>query len=299
MPKSERHPDPQTFNGDKKDLARFISQLHNKLRMNADRYPTEEQRVGYAFGRLEGPAAAAMEGFWSSGACMIHSLVDFTEHLERLYGNPYKAAHAANEWALLRQGNDRFTEFIAKFERLSATAEIDDEKRKKQQLALAINNRLRHELVPVNTASQDYVSYRQTCLEIESKLEEANVLDALSKVRAPPPKYYAPGYPQPSVPKTGSPTLPRNPPRLLSSGPTPATGANSLPITSRTTTQGGEAMDLTRARGPLTNEEKQYRRDHRLCLYCGEPGHIAAYCTHKVSRVHEIELEPQDPSGNA
>jgi len=100
--KSERHPDPQTFNGDKKDLPRFLSQLNNKLRMNADRYPTEEQRVGYAFSRLEGPAVVAMEGFWSSGACLIHSLIDFTEHLERLYGNPYRKEQAVNEWMLLR-----------------------------------------------------------------------------------------------------------------------------------------------------------------------------------------------------
>jgi len=50
-------------------------------------------------------------------------------------------------------------------------------------------------------------------------------------------------------------------------------------------------MDLTRTRGPLTNEEKQYRRDNHLCLYCGELGHIAAYCTYKVSRVHEMEFE--------
>ena len=61
--RSEKHPDPKPFDGNPKDLDRFTSQLYVKLRMNADRYPTEEQRVGYAFSRLDGDAAIAMEGF--------------------------------------------------------------------------------------------------------------------------------------------------------------------------------------------------------------------------------------------
>jgi len=49
-------------------------------------------------------------------------------------------------------------------------------------------------------------------------------------------------------------------------------------------------MDLSRIRGPLTDKEKQRRRDLYLYLYCGELGHIAASYTYKVSRVNEMEL---------
>ena len=95
--RSEKHPDPKPFDGNPKDLDRFTSQLYVKLRMNADRYPTEEQRVGYAFSRLDGDAATAIEGFWTSGSCSIYSIVDFMAHIERLYGNPNKKEHAVNE----------------------------------------------------------------------------------------------------------------------------------------------------------------------------------------------------------
>jgi hypothetical protein len=43
-------------------------------------------------------------------------------------------------------------------------------------------------------------------------------------------------------------------------------------------------IDMTRRRGPLSDEEKQRRRANRLCLYCGGPGHIAIHCPHRPRR---------------
>ena len=173
------------------------------------------------------------------------------------------------------------------------------EERKKQQLALAIGSKLRYKLVNADTIPQDYVSYRRKCLEIESRLEEANALDALSKVRHSTPK--SNNHVLSATPKN-TPHLPdRNSPRTIPTGSTPATGANSTPLAPRTTTQGGDAMDLTRARGPLTEDKRQYRRNSNLCLYCGQPGHIASNCPRKANRLNEIELESENhlPSGNA
>ena len=43
-------------------------------------------------------------------------------------------------------------------------------------------------------------------------------------------------------------------------------------------------IDTTRRCGPLSEEEKQRRRENRLCLYCGGPGHIAVNCPHRPKR---------------
>ena len=43
-------------------------------------------------------------------------------------------------------------------------------------------------------------------------------------------------------------------------------------------------INTTRCRGPLPEEEKQQRRANRLCLYCGEPGHVAVNCPHRPRR---------------
>src|SRR5271170_2628109 len=48
MTKSERLPDPEKFTGKREELRPFLAQLKNKLEGNADRYPTELERLRYA-----------------------------------------------------------------------------------------------------------------------------------------------------------------------------------------------------------------------------------------------------------
>ena len=73
-----------------------------------------------------------------------------------------------------------------------------------------------------------------------------------------------------------------------------ATGANTTPIQMRTTSQGGDAMDLSRQRGLISLTEKKRRYDNNLCLYYGEAGYIAAGCPRKALRIFEVEAE-EDP----
>ncbi|KHJ35228.1 hypothetical protein EV44_g3222 [Erysiphe necator] len=54
-----------------------------------------------------------------------------------------------------------------------------------------------------------------------------------------------------------------------------------------TTTQGGDAMDLSanqlRPQGPISPEEKERRRINGLCYYCGRGKHKASECKIKNS----------------
>ena len=48
-------------------------------------------------------------------------------------------------------------------------------------------------------------------------------------------------------------------------------------------------IESTQRRGPLSDAEKQRRRAHHLCLYCGHPGHIVVNCPHKPR--HQVNQE--------
>ncbi|CAH2253676.1 Retrotransposon-derived PEG10, partial [Pelobates cultripes] len=52
-----------------------------------------------------------------------------------------------------------------------------------------------------------------------------------------------------------------------------------------------EAMQVDLIRGPLSNEEKQWRRTHNLCLYCGSAGHYATKCPNKSKRTIAMTAE--------
>ena len=43
-------------------------------------------------------------------------------------------------------------------------------------------------------------------------------------------------------------------------------------------------IESTQRQWPLSDATKQWRRAHRLCLYCGGPRHIAVNCPHKPRR---------------
>jgi hypothetical protein len=44
-------------------------------------------------------------------------------------------------------------------------------------------------------------------------------------------------------------------------------------------------VDAVRSRlSPLTPEERKHRLDHRLCLYCGKPGHQVTECRARANR---------------
>ena len=58
--------------------------------------------------------------------------------------------------------------------------------------------------------------------------------------------------------------------------------AQHRPQPAPVTSPGPVPMDLSAVtRGPLSEEEKQRRREFNLCNYCGEPGHYARYCPNK------------------
>lgn len=293
--KSERQPDPDKFEGDSNDLDRFTSQLYNKLYMNRDRYPLEADKVGYSYGRLSGAAAKAMQGHWTRGTAPgIATLDAFIAHLERLYADPNKRQRAEQDWLRLRQKNRPFHEFLIEFERLAALGRVSDPYRLRPQLELAINDELRNRLIPFDTTEQSYETYRDVCTKIESRVAAAQSFSSLSR-----------------TPATANSVRPVAPPRQTHAvtvnipapqvSLSPATGANATPVNVRTTTQGGDRMDLSRVRGPLSETEKQHRRNNNLCLYCGEPGHVAAGCPRKVSRIYEIEVKSGNtqPSENA
>ena len=58
-------------------------------------------------------------------------------------------------------------------------------------------------------------------------------------------------------------------------------------------------IESTQRRGPLSDGEKQRRRAHRLCLYCGGPGHIAVNCPRKPRRqVYQVSAHENPASSS-
>ena len=88
LTKSERLPDPEKFTGKRNELRPFLAQLKNKLEGNADRYPSERERLRYGLSRVAGDAALTVKPFNPT------SLAALVEILEASYGDPNRQATA-------------------------------------------------------------------------------------------------------------------------------------------------------------------------------------------------------------
>lgn len=111
--KSERLPDPEKFTGKRNELRPFLAQLKNKLEGNADRYPTEQERLRYALSRVAGDAAITIEPF---APTTVAALV---ETLEASYGDPNRQATAQQRINRMTQGDLSFPVYFARFHQYS------------------------------------------------------------------------------------------------------------------------------------------------------------------------------------
>jgi hypothetical protein len=109
--RSEKLPDPPVFTGKRRELRSFLSRLRNKLTGNADRYPTEANRLYYALSRLGGDAADLVEPLHPNS---VQSLVTL---LEATYGDPNRQATAQRKINHMTQGTKSFPVYFSEFNR--------------------------------------------------------------------------------------------------------------------------------------------------------------------------------------
>ncbi|OCT58491.1 hypothetical protein XELAEV_18002051mg [Xenopus laevis] len=65
-----------------------------------------------------------------------------------------------------------------------------------------------------------------------------------------------------------------------------------IKIDSRLTERREEPMQLGFVRESISREERQRRRAHQLCLYCGGKGHFAAVCPKKLRKSGSSGIKP-------
>jgi hypothetical protein len=154
-PRSERLPDPDKFEGDRGDLRRFLSQIHEKLNTNRDRFPTPQSRMAYVTNRLKGQPYAQILPYIQKGVCQLQDYDKILDLLDRAFGDPNRVNNARNDLFRLRQANKDFGTFFAEFQRLALEGEMPEETLP-TLLEQALNRELRGMLVHNEPSSRDY-----------------------------------------------------------------------------------------------------------------------------------------------
>ncbi|KKF92157.1 Retrotransposable element Tf2 155 kDa protein type 1 [Ceratocystis platani] len=244
-PLSERLPDPAKFNGDKKDLRRFTSQIREKLSTNSDRFLMPQSRMAYVNNRLTGIPYAQVLPYIDKGVCQMTDYEEILELLELTYGDSDLRNRARRELFALRQNNKEFPLFFAEFRRLVLEGDVEDSILV-TLLENAISKELKAMLLHNVFTGKDYREFAKFLQELENRRH------LFSEGNAQGPRSRAPA---PSTPATGD-TAPRQ-----TTAPTPDP----------------DAMDLSLQR-------RTARREKGECYRCGSKSHVVAQCPLPDSR---------------
>lgn len=248
---SERLPDPAIFDGDRKDFRRFQAKIYQKMKTNADRFPTARERMSYVTNRLEGQAYAQILPFIMEGECQLPDYPDVLRILERAYGDPNRVNNARKDLFRLKQQNREFAAFYAEFQRLALEGEVSED----SQITLlesALSRELKAQLTSVDAPDHDIHKFSEFLQKLENKRRYYNDLTDTRPVRAAP--------------------------TATSARPIPARAPMVTTTTQMTSPTAGEPMDLSASRRPPPGYQPSGRRERGECYRCGSPNHRVANC---------------------
>jgi uncharacterized protein DUF4939/zinc knuckle protein len=251
---SERLPDPDKFEGDRKDLRRFVSQIHEKMNVNRDRFPTSQSRMTYVTNRLKGAPYAQILPYIHRGVCQLEDYDKILDILDRAFGDPNRVNNARNELFRLRQTHKEFGLFFAEFQRLALEGEMSEDALP-TLLEQAISRELRGMLMHNEPPSREYHQFANFLQDLENRRRHYENISTNTR------------------PATNRPA-PANRPteRTTDSQPQYTKHATSAPERAQAPPN-PDAMDLS-----ATRRMASTRRERGECFRCGSKEHQVRDC---------------------
>ena len=255
---SERLPDPDRFDGDRKDLRRFVSQIREKMNVNQDRFNTPSSRMAYVTNRLHGMAYNQILPYIHKGICQLNDYDEILAVLERAYGDADNARNARNELFRLKQGDREFSLFFAEFHRLALEGEVYLEGLPhllEQSINRELKAMMKHHDPPKNA---DYLTFARFLQDLENR-----------RIQFDSPPAPKPSHSVAALRGPGPASRPSPPVQPSASLPAPAQ-PQPAPVPR------GEPMDLSLSRRAPSGPS---RRDKGECFRCGSKSHLVRDCS--------------------
>lgn len=268
---------PEPFTGKQNEVRTFISKCQLNFRAQPGRFATEDAKVTFAASYMQGDAYRWLEAYLSTDPAAqplwLRTWLLFAEKLVNTFGDPDEVRTAARKLHELHQTRSAAT-YAAEFRRLNSFLNWHDSELVylfQKNLKPVLKDELAHHPLPQTLAELEALAIqldnRIHVRDMERKTEDGT---KTSKSQINPRndkdrrrdqdngRYTRDSFTNYS--KAGP------PPSNSSDGPRPM------------------ELDATRKtriipRGPLTDQEKDHRRKHNLCMYCGKAGHVFDRCS--------------------
>ncbi len=269
QPKDVKIANPEFYYGDPLKLKAFIAQCQLNFNTMPSRFRIEKVKVNYALSFLRDQAFMRFQPLLSKCSPKLETFDGFVKTLESNFGDPNEAATATRRICALRQ-TASVSAYASEFMYYMQFLDWSDSGYRKQffdGLSDAIKIELTRGPEPTN---------------LEALIKEATQVDnrftgLLSQVE---PDLLPHFRPKPSSKKQNSSSYR---PSLATAPSTVSTAPGAWQSTSRDSRSANPNASRPKYQ-PLTEAEKQYRREHNLCAYCGKSDHEYNACPTRPPR---------------
>ena len=264
--------------------------------MNADHYPSTQDKLWYTITRVTGKAKDQVLLYCIGNTVDLADLSAFEELMQNSFEDPDRQGTAQTTIQRLRQWNQDFSTYLAEFNRHVEYTKWNEEAKKSALLA-EISDKLRQLLITVNTTTLNLGGLTRTLQTIDNchwAVQQVTHNNTHAHVITPQNCAFTTN------------TSPVTPQVTRTWGSAITTSATPLTITQQVSVPatGEDPMNLSVAqpclRGPLSVAEKTRRMQHNLCLYCRGEGHKAMTCTAKPPvqmQLRQTSFETIQPEG--
>jgi Retrotransposon gag protein len=233
-------------------------------------YHTDELKVALVGSLLTGSALAWFSPLFEDNNACLTDFANFVELLRARFEDPSRRKNAAARLLNLRQSSRTTAAFATEFQLLLADAGTDDATAR-FLFRRALNDDIQ-DLLMVFDEQNSLAALIKDAITVDHRLQHRR----LSKVSypSPPPNGRSAGFTT-SFPRRYVTANPQTSP------PTPI--VLPPPITAPAGVQGVAPMiiDAAVSTGPrprLTDEQRRFRQENNLCMYCGDKDHVVANC---------------------
>lgn len=252
-PRLAKIKEPSTFTGKVSDVISFISEMRQRFDYNPASYPTDLHKCMY-FGSYLGSGAPKQ---WYQGSCeadptFLHNFDAFVDAFKRHFGDSDLQGTVRRQLQALRQIGSTST-YAARFRELIVHLELTEQS-KVEVFWAGLKEQVRYGLAIAG--KPDTINELITrAIKLDNDLHQHQIETTRKK-----PNHHS------------------------ASRDSASKSTQSTSQTTTTTHASNQVvpMDIdairTAPRGPITPVERQRRIDNRLCLYCGEEGHMVSVC---------------------
>lgn len=256
-PKEPYVPPPEPYAGDSGNCRGFLLRCSLVFDQQPLSYPSDRSKIAYVINLLRGRAARWATAIWDQQSPSLSSYHNFSEELRRVFDHPIQGQEAAKRLFSLSQGSQSAADFSIEF-RIAASESGWGEQELKGVFVRSLSEQLKDEL-----ASRDEPSSLEDLISLVIRLD--NRLRERRRER----RQEALSFPRV---------------KALPLGSIAPASQSSAPVQPEASPE--EPMQLGRTH--LHPEELQRRRNHKLCIYCGQAGHFIASCPLRLNgRAHQ------------